>query len=90
MTPTNRPITSREYKLMLNTERFRDRRAGAGLFWKLLTFLVENQGNEVIPNTEDRRKGRREAAHHLVSGHIRVRAAARQHRPARARGTGRQ
>ena len=48
MTPTNRPITSREYKLMLNTERFRDRRAGADLFWKLLTFLVENQGNEVI------------------------------------------
>lgn len=28
MTPTNRPITSREYKLMLNTERFRDRKAG--------------------------------------------------------------
>jgi hypothetical protein len=56
MTPTNRPITSREYKLMLNTERFRDRRAGAGLFWKLLTFLVDNQGNEVIPNAEDREK----------------------------------
>ena len=28
MTPTNRPITSRGYKLMLNTERFRDRKAG--------------------------------------------------------------
>jgi len=27
MTPTNRPITSREYKLLLNTERFRDRTA---------------------------------------------------------------
>ena len=54
MTPTNRPITSREYKLMLNTERFRDRRAGAGLFWKLLTFLVENQGNEVISDQVDR------------------------------------
>lgn len=53
MTPTNRPITSREYKLMLNTERFRDRQAGAGLFWKLLTFLVENQGNEVIPDAGD-------------------------------------
>ena len=53
MTPTNRPITSREYKLMLNTERFRDRRAGAGLFWKLLTFLVENQGNEVISDQVD-------------------------------------
>lgn len=53
MIPTNRPITSREYKLMLNTERFRDRHAGAGLFWKLLTFLVENQGNEVIHDFDD-------------------------------------
>ena len=53
MTPTNRPITSREYKLMLNTERFRDRRGGAGLFWKLLSFLVENQGNEVISDQVD-------------------------------------
>lgn len=60
--PFNRPITSREYKLMLNTERFRDRVASAELFWKLLTFLVENQGNSVIPadadpdkNTEKRR-----------------------------------
>jgi hypothetical protein len=49
MKPTNRPITSREYKLMLNTERFRDRSAGAGLFWQVLAFLVANQGNEVIP-----------------------------------------
>ncbi|MBX7237552.1 MAG: hypothetical protein K1X65_24460 [Caldilineales bacterium] len=56
MTPTNRPITSREYKLMLNTERFRDRQAGAGLFWKLLAFLTENQGNEVIPDAEDPEK----------------------------------
>ncbi|MEZ4866967.1 MAG: hypothetical protein R3C14_36935 [Caldilineaceae bacterium] len=53
MIPTNRPITSREYKLMLNTERFRDRRAGAALFWKLLTFLVENQGNTVLPTSDD-------------------------------------
>jgi hypothetical protein len=53
MFPTNRPITSREYKLLLNTERFRDRKAGAGLFWKLIEFLVENQGNQVIPDLED-------------------------------------
>ena len=53
MLPTNRPITSREYKLMLNTERFRDRKAGAELFWKLLTFLVENQGNAVVPAPDD-------------------------------------
>ena len=53
MKPTNRPITSREYKLMLNTERFRDRSAGAGLFWEVLSFLVNNQGNEVIPGGVD-------------------------------------
>ena len=50
---TNRPITSREYKLLLNTERFRDRQAGAGLFWQLLEFLVTNQGNSVIPDADD-------------------------------------
>jgi hypothetical protein len=49
----NRPITSREYKLMLNTERFRDRQAGAALFWELLKFLVTNQGNEFIPDSGD-------------------------------------
>lgn len=53
MTPTNRPITSREYKLLLNTERFRDRIAGAKLFWRVLGFLVRNQGNEVIPDVAD-------------------------------------
>jgi hypothetical protein len=53
MTPTNRPITSREYKLLLNTERFRDRVDGAKLFWRLLEFLVENQGNQVIPDAAD-------------------------------------
>jgi len=53
MKPTNRPITSRECKLLLNTERFRDRLAGTDLFWKLLTFLVQNQGNEVIPDSDD-------------------------------------
>jgi hypothetical protein len=53
MTPTNRPITSREYKLLLNTERFRDRIDGAKLFWQMLEFLVRNQGNEVIPDAAD-------------------------------------
>ena len=50
---SNRPITSREYKLLLNTERFRDRIVGARLFWRMLTFLVENQGNAVIRDEVD-------------------------------------
>ncbi len=53
MVPANRPITSREDKLLLNTERFRDRVAGAGLFWRMVEFLVRNQGNEVIPAGAD-------------------------------------
>ncbi len=53
MTPTNRPITSREYKLLLNTERFRNRIGGAQLFWRMLAFLVENQGNQVIAADAD-------------------------------------
>jgi len=56
MTRTNRPITSREYKLLLNTERFRDRIAGARLFWRMLEFLVRNQDNEVIPAVADPEK----------------------------------
>jgi len=53
MIPTNRPITSREYKLLLNTERFRERKEGAKLFWRMLEFLVRNQGNEPIPDAAD-------------------------------------
>lgn len=53
MSPTNRPITSREYKLLLNTERFRDRVSGTRLFWRMLAFLVGNQGNQVIPENLD-------------------------------------
>ena len=45
MTPTNRPTTSREYKLLLNTERCRDRIAGAKLFWQVLEFPVRNHDN---------------------------------------------
>jgi hypothetical protein len=56
MTPANRPITSREYKLLLNTERFRDRIAGARLFWRMLDFLVRNQDNQVIPDSADPEK----------------------------------
>ena len=56
MKPTNQSITSREYKLLLNTERFRDRRAGAQLFWKLIEFLAENQGNHVVAAGDDPEK----------------------------------
>jgi hypothetical protein len=38
---------------LLNTERFRDRVAEGKLFWRVLEFLVHNQGNEAIPDAAD-------------------------------------
>ena len=34
MTPASRPIRSREFKLLLNTERFHDRVAGANRLFR--------------------------------------------------------
>lgn len=39
----NKPITSREYKLILNPDRFRDRQQGIEAFWELIQYLVEIQ-----------------------------------------------
>ena len=47
MNQSNLPITSREYKLMLRSDRFHDREAGAKAFWNLIEFLVKKQGGEV-------------------------------------------
>jgi hypothetical protein len=44
MSQENRPITSREYKLALNVDRFADRIEGAKRFWKLLAFLASQAG----------------------------------------------
>jgi hypothetical protein len=44
MRQENRPITSREYKLALNVDRFADRVEGARRFWKLLAFLAPQAG----------------------------------------------
>jgi hypothetical protein len=40
----NRPVTSREYKLMLNTDRFQDRSRGTEVFFDLLSFLIKKEG----------------------------------------------
>jgi len=44
----NRPVTSREYKLMLKPELFLDRSGAVKTFRDLATILVERQGGEVI------------------------------------------
>lgn len=47
MNQSNEPITSREYKLMLQVDRFQDREAGSKAFWNLVEFLVKKQGGQV-------------------------------------------
>ena len=47
MNATNRPVTSREYKLILNADRFKDRLEGSQTFWNLVEFLVVKQGGKI-------------------------------------------
>jgi hypothetical protein len=58
MSTTNLPVTSREYKLMLNTDRFREREQGAQVFLNLIDFLVRKAGGSIIElqNQEERRQ----------------------------------
>jgi len=54
---SNRPVTSREYKLMLNMDRFKDRKQASQEFLSLLEFLVKKEGGRVVEeqNEEERR-----------------------------------
>lgn len=55
---SNRPVTSREYKLMLNTDRFIDRAAGAKSFFNLIKLLIKKEGGVNIEkqDKEERRQ----------------------------------
>lgn len=44
---SNMPVTSREYKLMLNVDRFQDLKKGSEIFAGLLKFLIEKEGGEI-------------------------------------------
>jgi len=57
MKVSNQPVTSREYKLMLNSDRFRDRTKGAEMFLNLIDFLIRKQGGSIIEkqDKEERR-----------------------------------
>lgn len=55
------PITSREYKLILNDDRFRDREQGCRAFWQLVEYLVKGYGGTIDrkqnePDDEEPRK----------------------------------
>jgi hypothetical protein len=58
MSETNFPVTSREYKLMLNTDRFKDRAQGSKVFLELIDFLITKEGGTVIErqDKEERRR----------------------------------
>jgi hypothetical protein len=54
MNTTNRTVTSREYKLLLRPDRFRERRRGAAALWSLVEFLIqERQGNEIYQEQDE-------------------------------------
>ena len=41
------PITSREYKLILNSSRFKEREEGSKQFWDLVEFLIKSNHGEI-------------------------------------------
>ena len=58
MTDSNQAVTSREYKLMLNTDRFKEKDKGADRFLDLIELLINKQGGNIIEkqNKEERRQ----------------------------------
>lgn len=58
MDKSNRPVTSREYKLMLNMDRFKDQEQASQEFLSLLDFLVSKERGSVVEeqNEEERRQ----------------------------------
>jgi hypothetical protein len=57
MKVSNQPVTSREYKLILNSDRFRVRDKGAEVFLNLIDFLIRKQGGSIVEkqDKEERR-----------------------------------
>lgn len=55
---SNHPVTSREYKVMLNSHRFKDKDQGAEEFLELIAFLITKEDGTVIErqNKEERRQ----------------------------------
>ena len=56
MNSFNRPITSREYKLMLNTDRFKDREEGIEVFLRLIELLIKKEGGTIKKIQNKKRK----------------------------------
>lgn len=56
MTVSNRAVTSREYKLMLNTDRFKDRVKDSETFFSLIDFLIKKGGGDVSKQDKEERR----------------------------------
>lgn len=56
MSGSNLPVTSREYKLMLNTDRFKDRNHGSQVFIGLTDFLISKEGGTIETQNEEVRR----------------------------------
>jgi hypothetical protein len=59
MSPDNLPVTSREYKLMLNTTRFENRASGSDAFLQLVKFIVHKEGGDYVdqPDIDGKKPG---------------------------------
>lgn len=53
MKASNQPVTSREYKLILNSDRFKDRNKGAETFLNLIDFLIRKQGGSIVEKQDE-------------------------------------
>jgi hypothetical protein len=60
---SNRPVTSREYKLMLNVDRFKDREQASQVFLSLLGFLVKKERGSVVEEENDEERNEEERRH---------------------------
>ena len=73
MSDSNLPVTSREYKLMLNPDRFRNREKGKDGFLDLLRFLIEKEHGRYVEQAEiDKKKNDGKAADDKVGDIRRV------------------
>jgi len=56
MKPFNHPVTSREYKLMLNVERFKEREQGIKVFMSLIEFLIAKENGKIVKMQNNKEK----------------------------------
>jgi hypothetical protein len=47
MVIVNHPVTSREYKLILKSDRFKDRSESSAIFWELVEALIKQEGGQI-------------------------------------------